>query len=130
MPLTFLCLSLSPRGTTARTHKQQRQQRGGRKKLGLGGSPEKGGGGAARRVEGAVEKVRHHNGTHVFYLYMTAELGILCVTDGIPIDQEVLATRYLRPSINDRNVSDCRMSHNPLAEITLITHTCYPTLLF
>lgn len=25
----------------------------------------------------------------MFYLYMTAELGILCVTDGIPVDQEV-----------------------------------------
>lgn len=62
---------------------QQQQQQRGRKKLGEGG------GAPAAGAAGSVERIRHHNGAHVFYLYMTAELGILCVTDGIPVDQEV-----------------------------------------
>lgn len=43
-----------------------------------------------------MEKIRHHDGDHVFYLYMTGELGILCVTDGIPVDQEVWHLDYVR----------------------------------
>ncbi|CBJ31546.1 hypothetical protein Esi_0263_0022 [Ectocarpus siliculosus] len=62
----------------------------GRKRLGRdragGGSRTDGGGGLT-----GIERVRHHDGDHVFYLYVTAELGILCVTDGIPVDQEVFA---------------------------------------
>lgn len=37
----------------------------------------------------APVKIRHHSGDHVFYLYTTAEMGVLCVTDGLPIDEEV-----------------------------------------
>lgn len=37
----------------------------------------------------AAEKVRHHSGDLVFYLFVTVGLGILCVTDGLPVDEEV-----------------------------------------
>ena len=41
------------------------------------------------KAVGAVEKIRHQSGDNVFYLYMTATLGMLCVTDGLPMDEEV-----------------------------------------
>lgn len=72
----------------------------GRKRLGRdragGGSRTDGGGGLT-----GIERVRHHDGDHVFYLYVTAELGILCVTDGIPVDQEVQQYRLIATHIRE-----------------------------
>lgn len=40
-------------------------------------------------AEEKTEMIRHHSGDHVFYLYITTTLCLLCVTDGLPIDEEV-----------------------------------------